>query len=509
MNLAQNLEVSSFLFPDRPAIRERGIEMTYAQLNDRANRVATGLIKMGVKPGDHVGLCALNSADWISFYFGVLKTGAVAVTLSGVLTGDELVNLVNHSRPRFLFTVEAKLKDLEKLKGLRRLEKVICSRGDLDLPHLMEMGSGSFKAIERDRADTAAILYTGGTTGIPKGVMLTHEGINFSSHSIAYYERSKENDLALCFLPFNHVFGQIHIMNATVLSAGCLEILPAFDLERILEAMEGGRVTKFFAVPTVYVRLLALENLKQKLGRLRYCFSAAASMAMEIVKQWKERTGLTISESYGLTEAMPVSYNHFYHDRHVVGSVGPPVHGVEVQIRDRSGNLLKQGAEGEICVRGRNVMKGYLDNPEETHSAFWEGDWLRTGDIGLFDPDGYLYIVDRLKDLIITGGENVYPREVEEQLYKRPEVEECAVIGLPDQEWGERVTAFIVGKTGHRIVPEELRSFLKSCLSPFKVPKEYVAMTELPKSPAGKILKREVKKRFLEGTVQPGMGKQR
>ncbi len=483
--------------------------MTYAQLNDRANRVATGLIKMGVKPGNHLALCALNSADWISFYFGVLKTGAVAVTLSGVLTGDELVNLVNHSRPRLIFSVEAKLKDLEKLNRAGGLEKVICSGGDLDLPRLMEMGSGSFKAIERDRDDTAAILYTGGTTGIPKGVMLTHEGINFSSHSIAYCERSNENDVALCFLPFNHVFGQIHIMNATILSAGCLEILPAFDLERILEALETGRVTKFFAVPTVYVRLLTLDHLKKKLGRLHYCFSAAASMAMEIVKQWKERTGLTISESYGLTEVMPVSYNHYYPDRHVVGSVGPPVHGVEVQIRDRSGNLVDQGGEGEICVRGRNVMKGYLDNPEETRSAFWEGDWVRTGDIGLFDPDGYLYIVDRLKDLIITGGENVYPREVEEQLYKRPEVQECAVIGLPDKEWGERVTAFIVGKPGHPIVPEELKSFLKSRLSPFKVPKEYVAVSELPKSPAGKILKREVKKRFVEGTVQPGTENQR
>jgi long-chain acyl-CoA synthetase len=254
---------------------------------------------------------------------------------------------------------------------------------------------------------------------------------------------------------------------------------------------------------------LTLDNLKKKLGRLRYCFSAAASMAMEIVKQWKERTGLTISESYGLTEVMPVSYNHFYHDRHVVGSVGPPVHGVEVQIRDKSGNLVDQGGEGEICVRGRNVMKGYLDNPEGTHSAFWEGDWVRTGDIGLFDPDGYLYIVDRLKDLIITGGENVYPREVEEQLYQRPEVQECAVIGLPDKEWGERVTAFIVGKPGHPIIPEELKSFLKSRLSSFKVPKEYVAVSELPKSPAGKILKREVRKQFLDGAGQPGTGKQK
>jgi long-chain acyl-CoA synthetase len=507
MNLAQNLEASAFFFPDRPAVRQAGFEMTYGQLNDQANRVATGLIKMGVKPGDHVGLCAPNSADWIVFYFGVLKAGAVAVTLSGLLTGDELANLGNHSKPRFIFTVGTKLQELEKLKSSGGLDKVICSGGDLDLQRLMELGSGSFKALDRDRIDTAAILYTGGTTGTPKGVMLTHEGINFSSHSIAYYERSTEADLALCFLPFNHVFGQIHIMNATILSAGCLEILPAFDLEQVLEALEAGRVTKFFAVPTVYVRLLTLGDLKKKLGRMRYSFSAAASMAMEIVNRWKERTGLTISESYGMTEAMPISFNHYYPDRHVVGSVGPPVHGVEVQIRDTSGNLLEQGQEGEICVRGRNVMKGYLNNPEETRSTFWEGGWLRTGDIGLFDPNGYLYIVDRLKDLIITGGENVYPREVEEQLYARPEVEECAVMGLPDREWGERVAAFIVPGPGHSVVPEELKSFLKSRLSPFKVPKEYVSVSELPKSPTGKILKREVKKQFLGEARQPGMGK--
>ena len=507
MNLAQNLEVSAFFFSDCPAIRERGMEMTYAQLNDQASRIATGLIKMGVKPGEHVALCAPNSADWIAFYFGVLKAGAVAITLSGLLIGDELANLVNHSKPRFIFTVETKLQGLEHVKTPGGLEKVICPGGDVDLQHVMDVGSGSFKALYKDRTDTAAILYTGGTTGIPKGVMLTHEGINFSSHSIAYYERSTEADLALCFLPFNHVFGQIHIMNATILSAGCLEILPSFDLERVLEALEAGRVTKFFAVPTVYVRLLPLDDLKKKLGRLRYSFSAGASMAMEIVKRWKERTGLTISESYGMTEAMPISYNHYYSDRHVVGSVGQPVHGVEVQIRDISGNLLEQGQEGEICVRGRNIMKGYLNDPEGTYSTFWEGGWLRTGDIGLFDPDGYLYIVDRLKDLIITGGENVYPREVEEQIYARPEVEECAVIGLPDREWGERVTAFIVPRPGHTVVPEELKSFLKSRLSPFKVPKEYVAVSELPKSSAGKILKREVKKQFLEEAGQPGMGK--
>ena len=241
-------------------------------------------------------------------------------------------------------------------------------------------------------------------------------------------------------------------MNGTILSAGCLEIMPSFDMERVLEAIEAGRVTKFFAVPTVYIRLLNCPRPGERLGKLRYCFSAAASMAKEIVKQWKERTGITIAESYGMTEVMPVTFNHYYPERHVVGSVGQPVHGVEVQIRDASGKLLEQGQEGEICIRGRSVMRGYLNNPEGTRSSFWEGGWFRSGDIGRFDSDGYLYIVDRLKDLIITGGENVYSREVEEAIYSRPEVEECAVIGLPDREWGERVTAFIVPKPGKSVV---------------------------------------------------------
>ncbi len=497
MNLAQNLERSAFFFPDRQAVRQDRVVMTYGQLNDQANRVATGLIKKGVKPGDHVGLCYPNSADWITFYFGVLKAGAVAVTLSAMLTGEELALLVSHAKPRILFTSPAKLEALEPLRKSAGIEQIICPGGELDFPGLLKIGSTSFRALERDRGDTAAILYTGGTTGVPKGVMLTHESINMSCHSVAFFERSTETDQALCFMPFNHVFGQIHIMNATILSAGCLEILPSFDLERILKVMAAGRVTKFYAVPTIYIRLLALNDLEKKLGKLRYCFSAAASLAGEVVRQWKTRTGLTIAESYGMTEAMPVTYNHYY--RHVVGSVGDPIPGLEIQIRDASGNPMEQGRKGEICVRGRVVMKGYLDNPEGTRSAFWDNGWYRSGDLGLFDPEGYLFLVDRLKDLIITGGENVYPREVEEALYKSPEVEECAVIGLPDREWGERVTAFIIPKPGCAVVPETMKSFLKSRLSPFKVPKAFVTVNELPKSPTGKILKRQIKERFSRG----------
>jgi long-chain acyl-CoA synthetase len=287
----------------------------------------------------------------------------------------------------------------------------------------------------------------------------------------------------------------MHIMNATVLSAGCLELLPSFDMEKILNAMEGGQVTKLFAVPTIYVRLLSLDRIREKLGSVRYCFSAAASMAAEIVRHWKDETGLSIHEAYGMTEsASMVTYNHYY--RHVVGSVGTPVSGEEVQIRDLEGNIQATGEEGEICIRGRNIMKGYLNQPEETASVFWD-DWFRSGDLGQIDDDGYLYIVDRLKDMIITGGENVYPREIEEILYTLPEVEECTVIGLPDKEWGERVTALIIPKPDMTVDPGELSSRLKKRLSPFKVPKEYHVVNGFPKSSAGKILKRELRKQYL------------
>ncbi len=505
MNLATNLEKSAFFFPDHPAINEGGIDTTYAELNDRSGRVAAALISLGITPGEHVGLCAPNSADWLAFYFGVLKSGAVAVTYSSMLTGAELTTLVNHAKPRFMLAGTERLGELQRLRDSAGLEKIICTDGDLDMAHLVTLGSGLCTAVNRDRDDTAAILYTGGTTGIPKGVMLSHQNINVSAHNVAYSERSTENDRALCFLPFNHVFGQVHVMNATILSAGCLEILPAFDLGRTLEATGSGRITKLFAVPTVYTRLLTLENLREKLGRVRYSFSAAASLPVEIIRQWKERTGFTISEGYGMTEsASAVTYNHYY--RHVVGSVGTVVHLVEVEIRDTQGNRLQPGQEGEVCILGPNIMRGYLDNPEETRSVFWDDGWFRSGDIGVQDADGYVFIVDRLKDLIITGGENVYPREVEEQLYARPEVAECAVIGLPDREWGERVAAFIVPKKGQSIIPEQIKAFLKSRLSSFKVPKEYVAVAELPKSPAGKILKRELKQKILEATG-PSEGK--
>jgi long-chain acyl-CoA synthetase len=259
MNLSTNLERSAFFFPERPVVSEKATQMTYAQLNEKANHVATALMGMGIQPGEHVGLCAPNSGDWLAFYFGVLKAGAVAVTFSSLLKKDELELLVGHARPRVLFAADEKLEDLKGLRGAGGVETVISPGGDLDLRRLVEKGRGTFEAVDRERTDTAVILYTGGTTGIPKGVMLSHENVNAAIHTVVFNERSTPEDRALCFLPFNHVFGQMHIMNATILSAGCLEMIPIFEMDRVLDLMAARRVTKFYAVPTVYVRFLSLE----------------------------------------------------------------------------------------------------------------------------------------------------------------------------------------------------------------------------------------------------------
>ncbi|MBN2241678.1 MAG: AMP-binding protein [Acidobacteria bacterium] len=494
MNLAHYLETSAQCFPGHPVIREEAGDISYGKLNEAANRVASALVRLGIKPGDLVALCAPNSGDWMAFYFGALKAGAVAVTLSFRLKSMEFNNLLRHARPRMVYADAARLPDLEALKGSGLPETIICPGGDMDLETLMSRGTPRFRTVERDRRDTVAVLYTGGTTGNPKGVMLTQEGMDFSCQSIALYERYARTDVSLCFLPFNHVYGQIYIMNSVILSGGSLELMSEFDMARILWLLDQERLTRFYAVPTIYTRFIDVPDLSRKFEKVRCCFSGGAPMAAGILNQWKELTGMTVADGYGLTEMMPVTYNHFHLDHHLPGSVGQPVFGVELEIRDKDGNQVAAGEKGEVSVRGANLMKGYLQNPDATAEAFWPDGWLRTGDVGTVDSRGYVYIVDRLKDLIITGGENVYPREVEEVLYTRPEIEDCSVVGVQDREWGERVVAYIVPRQGRTLVAAELHDFLESRLSSFKVPKEYIRVTELPKSPQGKILRREVRK---------------
>ncbi len=333
MNVATNLDCAAFHFPDNIAVIEGDRSVSFAEFKRDASQMASALVSLGVQPGDHVALCAPNSYAWLVFYFGALKAGAVAVTFSHLLRKDELSRTLEDCRPKVLFTADEKLEDLGDYRHGPSPALVVGDHGDISFARLAEKGTAGFKTVDRHRNDTAAILYTGGTTGVPKGAMLSHENLQTSIFNVAHYERSTENDRALCFLPLNHVFGQMHIMNATVFSGGGLVIQPGFELDKVLEAIERHQVTKFYAVPTAYVRLLRLPDLRERMGSVRYCFSAAASMAVEVVREWKARTGLNIYEAYGMTEsASIVTYNHYY--RHVVGSVGTPANLVQVQIRD-------------------------------------------------------------------------------------------------------------------------------------------------------------------------------
>jgi long-chain acyl-CoA synthetase len=493
MNIAKNLETSAFHFPKKIALMDGKAALSYRQMDIESSKIAAALQKMGVTPGEHVALCYPNSNSWLCFYFGTLKAGAVAVTLPYAMTKSELTPVLKDCRPRIVFTNDRKITDLEKTAGIKT---IISESGDTSYDTLILNETGEFTAIDREPDDTAAILYTGGTTGVPKGVELTHRNIMASAVNVSRCERSDENDRALCFLPLNHVFAQHHIMNATIFSAGGLVIQSSFNMDALLKSIKEFSVTKLYAVPTVYIRLLSLPDLKERLGTVRYCFSAAASMAKEVVKEWKIKTGLDIFEAYGMTEsASMVTFNHYH--QHVVGSVGTAAPDIEIQIQDEDGKVLGNNTPGEICISGPNIMKGYLNRKKDTKAAF-RGRWFRSGDVGYLDNHGYLYIVDRIKELIITGGENVSPREVEEVLYTRHEIEECAVIGLPDREYGERIVAYIIPRPGQEIDPISLKAYLKTQLSPFKVPKEFISVAELPKSSTGKLLKRELKRQVAE-----------
>jgi long-chain acyl-CoA synthetase len=492
MNITNNLEQSAYHFPGNTVVIEGDRIITYAELNRDANRIASAMISLGLRPGEHVGICAPNSYEWLVSYFGTLKAGAVAVTFTHQSAPREIRKILSDSQPRFFFTTEDNLPLFEGREKGEFPEYVVCDNGDISFSALVEMGNATFARIRRDRNDVATILYTGGTTGTPKGAMLTHGNLLSSAFYAAHYERSSRNDRALLYLPLNHSFGQVHVMQSMVLVGGSMVVQNGFNIERALYDIEKYQITNFYGVPTIYNRFLNLQGLKEKLKSIRYCFSAASSLATEVVKEWDVRTGLKIYEAYGMTEsAAIVTYNHYY--RHVVGSVGTPVNLMEVQIRDENGNEVPYGEKGEICIRGYSIFKGYLNNPKETAAAFLDGDWFRSGDIGIMEENNYLYIIDRIKDLIITGGENVYPREVEEIMYAFPDVSECSVVGVQDKEYGERVTAFVVPKKGRNLDTAELKAYLKKQLSGFKVPKNFITVPSLPKNNTGKILKRDLK----------------
>jgi long-chain acyl-CoA synthetase len=495
VNLSNIILKGSRYFPDHEAIVFEDQRISYSELNAAVDIVAYYLRDLGIRPQDRVALYCENRPEWVMLYYGIIRLGAAVVCASSAYRSTELEYLLKDSQPSCVITsesLEAHIPPSEMLPDVK--DVVVIEREDRLSDLCRKAGEDSvapFPVQDCEADAPCLILYTGGTTGVPKGAMLTHTNILYTAQNVCYNERTDSKDRGLCFLPLNHVFAGNHIMNSLLYSCGTLVLHKGFDMDEIISSIEMNGITRLYAVPTVYIRFLSNPDCYPRLRSVGYSFSAATSMPAEIVRQWNRTFGLNIHEAYGMTESSSlVTFNHLY--RHKIGSVGTPAGVVEVRIADQDGRPLPDGEEGEILISGPNVMKGYYNRPDETAMAL-AGGWLHSGDVGRIDGDGYLHIVDRLKDMIISGGLNVYPTEVENVLYLHECVEECAVVGLAHDEYGEAVAAFIRLKQGPAVTEEELIRFCKDHMASYKAPKKIFFVEDFPRTPQGKLLKRELR----------------
>jgi long-chain acyl-CoA synthetase len=495
VNLANVVLKGSRYFPDNAAIIFEDRRFTYSELNVAVDIVAYSLRDLEIRPGDRVALYCENRPEWVMLYYGIIRLGATVVCVSSAYRKVELEYLLKDSQPSCLITSENQAAHIPSKKMMPDVKEIVVIEQHDRLSSLFQKSGrdsvAPFPGQDCDGEDPCVILYTGGTTGVPKGAMLTHKNILYTAQNVCYHERTSSKDRGLCFLPLNHVFAGNHIMNSLMYSMGILVLHKGFDMDEIISSIEVNGVTRLYAVPTVYIRFLNNPDCHSRLRSVGYSFSAATSMPEEIVRQWKKTFGLHIHEAYGMTESSSlVTFNHLY--SHKVGSVGTPAGIVEVRIADQDGQPVPDGEEGEILISGPNVMKGYYNHPEETAKALADG-WLHSGDVGRIDEDGYLHIVDRLKDMIISGGLNIYPTEVENVLYLHSSVEECAVVGLTHDEYGEAVAAFVHLKQDSKSTEDDLIRFCKDNMASYKAPKKIFFVEDFPRTPQGKLLKRELR----------------
>jgi long-chain acyl-CoA synthetase len=491
MNVAQHVERAARWFPDRPAIVFEGAEISYGALDADAARLANALGAHGVRPGDRVALYLPNIPAFAVCYLATLKAGAVAVSINAIFKGDEVKYVLNDAGARIVFTT-ADLAPGVPRPDCPALEHLVVCEGDAAgepaLADWIARGAAAYRAVDLDRQAPAALLYTSGTTGFPKGATLTHGNIVFDNYACAHHMGVGPDDRLALFLPLFHVFGQNAIMNAAFTAGAAVVLHRRYVPDRMLDSLVRDRITMFFAVPSIYIGLLGMDLSLYDRSPVRYDFSAAATMPPEISRRWTERFGRPVSEGYGLTECSPfAAYNHDF--RHKLGTVGTAVENVELKILDEDGAEVPRGEPGEVCIQGPGVMQGYWGRPEDTARAI-RGGWLRSGDIGTMDDEGYVAIVDRVKDMINVSGFKVWPAEVERVLYQHAAVREAAVYGVADPVGGEAVKAALVLAPGAKATPEEIIAYCRDRLAVYKAPASVDVVAELPKSPTGKVLKR-------------------
>jgi long-chain acyl-CoA synthetase len=489
-NLATLLTESAARDGEHIAIKLDDTEVSYALLDEGSKRIAGMLREQGVQAGDRVGIMLPNVPYFPIVYYGILRLGAVVVPMNVLLKGREVAFYLEDSGAKVLFAWgdfgEAATAGAEEAGA----DLVLVKPGEFE--QLVMAAEPIQGVVDRDEDDDAVILYTSGTTGTPKGAQLTHGNLSRNAEVSRSLHDTSGDDVILGALPLFHSFGQTCTLNAGIGAGATITLLPRFDPAKALEIIQRDDVTIFMGVPTMYGAMLhAPEREGADLSTLRLCVSGGASLPLDLMRSFEEAFTAVILEGYGLSETSPVaSFNHSAEDRRS-GSIGTPIEGVEMKVVDEDGKDLPAGEVGEIVIRGHNVMKGYWGREDATQDAIRDG-WFHSGDMARVDEDGYFFIVDRKKDMIIRGGYNVYPREVEEVLYEHPAVREAAVIGVPDAEWGEEVGAAVALVEGQSITAQELRDYVKEQVASYKYPRHVWFVDELPKGPTGKILKREI-----------------
>ena len=466
--------------------------MSYAELDAAASRLAHALRAHGIGAGDRVALYLPNIPEYLVAYYAAQKLGAITVAINSIFRSAEVEYLLVDSGAKVVFTV-AELVQFVPRERCPALAQVVVCEGDAPAgtETLADWSAGreaSFPGIACAPEAPAALLYSSGTTGFPKGVTLTQSNISSNIASAAKYSGYRSDDRLAAFLPLFHVYGQNYIMNAALHAGATLVLFRRFVPDQVLAAIAQERITMFFGVPTIFIGLLAMDLSKHDLTSIRYEMSAAATMPEEVSRRWTERFGRRVYEGYGLTECSPFAcYNDLV--EHRFGSVGRAVEGFELAIFDEADRERPRGEWGEIVIRGPGVMQGYWNRAGDTAQAL-RGGWLHSGDIGRMDADGYVYIVDRVKDMINVSGFKVWPAEVEQYLYKLPQVQEVAVYGAPHADKGEQVVAAVVPRPGQTLAADEVVAWCRAHIAAYKVPSRVDIVAELPKSATGKILKR-------------------
>ncbi|MFI1396487.1 long-chain fatty acid--CoA ligase [Streptomyces sp. NPDC020681] len=484
-NLADSLGASATRDGDAPAIRLGETVLTYAELDEASARMAGLLRERGVQPGDRVGCMLPNVPQFAAVYYGILRAGAVVVPMNVLLKPREVAYHLSDSQATLVVAWHGFAEDALAGAATAGTECLLVTPGEFET--LLAATTPQAGIVERDPSDTAVILYTSGTTGTPKGAELTHSNLIRNTEISVDLFSLTAGDVVLGALPLFHAFGQTCGLSASVTAGACLALVPRFDAHAVLETIHHHRVSIFQGVPTMYVALLSHpERAKFDVDSLRLCVSGGSALPVEVLHAFEAEFGCIIVEGYGLSETSPVaSFNHADRVRKP-GSIGQPIDGVEMTLLDVSDGV------GEIAIRGHNVMKAYWQRPEATAEAIDADGWFRSGDLARVDEDGYYFIVDRKKDLIIRGGYNVYPREIEELLYAHPAVREAAVVGVPHPELGEEICAAVALKDGATATPEELREHIKAQAAAYKYPRHVWMVAELPKTSTGKILRRSV-----------------